>query len=125
MWGRSGWDVDFYLCSVYNLSRKRRESQLVSGQRSEEVFDEEDRARMFRTIRSVSKPCLVIKVLAAGRACATSEQTRSTLTDTFANMKREDAIVVGMFPKYRNEVEENANLVREICREHETQAARV
>src|SRR5204863_8251684 len=58
----AGWDVDFYLCSVYNLSRRRRESQLVSGQRGEEVFDERERAGMFRTIQSVSKPCLGIKV---------------------------------------------------------------
>ena len=114
-----GWDVDFYLCSVYNLSRRRRDSQLVSGQRSEEVFDDQDRARMFRTIQSVSKPCLVIKVLGAGRACTTPEQTRATFAETFAQIKPDDAIVVGMFPKYRNQVEENARLVREICREQE------
>jgi hypothetical protein len=113
------WDVDFYLCSVYNLSRRRRESQLVSGQRCEEVFDEQDRARMFRTIQSVSRPCLVIKVLGAGRACTTPEQTRTTFAETFAQIKPEDAIVVGMFPKYRNQVEENARLVRDICQEQE------
>ena len=112
------WDVDFYLCSVYNLSKRHRESQLVAGKRTTgEVFDDGDRERMFRTIQSVSKPCLVIKILGAGRSCATPEQTRATFTDTFARIKPTDAVVVGMFPKYRNQIEENARFVREVCAE--------
>jgi hypothetical protein len=111
----SGWDLDFYLCSVYNLNKGKRESLFAAGQRAEEVFDDADRARMFRTIQSVSKPCLVIKILAAGRNSATPEQTRATFAHTFAHIKPTDAVVVGMFPKYHNQVEENARYVREVC----------
>jgi hypothetical protein len=110
-----GWDVDFYLCSVYNLSRRHRESQLVSGNRNEEVFDDADRERMFGVIRAVSKPCLVIKILGAGRNCQTPEQTRETFRHTFASIKPSDMVVVGMFPKHRDQVEENTRCVREVC----------
>jgi len=109
------WDVDFYLCSVYNLSKRRRESQIVSGQRAAEIFDDADRERMFQVIQSVSRPCLVIKILGAGRNCKTPEQTRETFTHTFQRIKPADAVVVGMFPKYRNQIEENSRIVREVC----------
>lgn len=112
-----GWDVDFYLCSVYNLNKQHRESQLVSGRRSEEIFDDADRERMFRVIQSVSKPCLVIKIMGAGRNCATPEQTRATFAYTFARIKPSDMVVVGMFPKHRNQIEENARYVQEVCAE--------
>ncbi|HZO88218.1 MAG TPA: hypothetical protein VFB38_07735 [Chthonomonadaceae bacterium] len=110
-----GWDIDFYLCSVYNLSRQHRESQIVSGKRTEEIFDDADREKMFRVIQSVSKPCLVIKILGAGRNCRTPEQTRATFQYTFERIKPTDAVVVGMFPKYRNQIAENARIVREVC----------
>ncbi len=113
----NGWDVDFYLCSVYNLNKQHRESQVVSGQRAEERFDAADRERMFGVIQSVSKPCLVIKILGAGRNCTMPEQTRATFAYTFARIKPSDMVVVGIFPKYRNQVAENARCVEEACAE--------
>jgi len=74
---------------------------------------------MFQTIQSVSKPCLVIKILAASRNSTTPEQTRATFAHTFASIKPTDAVVVGMFPKHRNQVAENADYVREVCAELE------
>jgi pentatricopeptide repeat protein len=110
-----GWDLDFYVCSVYNLNKGIRQSQVTTVVRNEEVFDDKDRERMFLTIRAVPKPCLAIKILAAGRNCATPEQVRATFEYTFNNIKETDGVVVGMFPKNRDQVSENAAIVRDNC----------
>lgn len=110
-----GWDVDFYVCSVYNLNKEHRESQIVSGKHVIEIFDDSDRDKMLDVIRSVTKPCLAIKILGAGRNSAVPVMTRRAFQHTFERIKPTDAVVVGMFPKYRNQIEENAALVRELC----------
>jgi hypothetical protein len=108
------WDIDFYLCSVYNLSKQHHESAIVSGRASEERFDDEDRERMLSVVRAVSKPCLVIKILGAGRKCATPDDTREAFRFAFDRIKPCDAVVVGVYPKQRNHVEENAAIVRDL-----------
>ncbi len=111
-----GWDLDFYVCSVYNLNRAPRQSQVTTIQRNEEVFDAADRDRMFRTIRAVPKPVLAIKILGAGRNCTTPEATRAAFQYTFDNIKSTDGVVVGMFTKYGNQIAVNAEIVRSLCR---------
>lgn len=110
-----GWDVDFYVCSVYNLNKAIRQSQVTVVERNVEHFDDADRDRMFKTIRAIPKPVLAIKILAAGRNCATPEKVRSTFEYTFDNIKPMDGVVVGMFPRDRAQVAENAGIVRDIC----------
>jgi hypothetical protein len=86
----------------------------VSGKTQEEQFDDEDRDRMLSVVRSVSKPCLVIKILGASRKCDSPEATRDAFAFTFDRIKSTDAVVVGMYPKYRDQVAENARIVREL-----------
>src|SRR5262245_7233779 len=64
-----GWDVDYYMCSLYYLTRPREEFQKLLGDTLPlgEIYLPSDPPRMFKAIRSVKKPCLVYKVLAAGR----------------------------------------------------------
>jgi hypothetical protein len=100
-----GWDVDFYMTCFYNINRR------IDGK---EAYLPEDRERMVRFIRSTRKPCLAFKVLAAGRNATTPEQLRAAFQYAFANIKPGDAVVVGMFPKYRDEPGENVAIVREI-----------
>jgi hypothetical protein len=52
--------------------------------------------------------------MAATRNCGTPESVRAAFEYAFTNIKPTDAVVVGMFPKYRNQVEENAQYVREM-----------
>ncbi len=101
-----GWEVDFYMACFYNLSVQPRESGLVSGQGSvvQETYRPEDPPRMCEAIRATEKPCLAFKILAAGRQCATQEQVREAFRFAFANIKPADAVVVGMFPKYEDQV---------------------
>ncbi len=114
----SGWDLDFYMTSLYNLSRSPRESALVSGVFSKgEQFDHEDRHAMFARIRATRRQCLVFKIFGAGRLCGSPGQVADVFARTYAAIKPEDALVVGMFPRDRDEVRENAEMVRKILAE--------
>ena len=56
------WDVDFYQCCFY-----RSVFDLDATKRGQEMYEEQARRDMTKTIRSVSKPCIAFKVLAAIR----------------------------------------------------------
>jgi len=110
-----GWDVDFYMACFYNLSRTPRESALVSGKASGgEVYPDEDPPRMCETIRATGKTCLAFKIMAAGRNCATQADVRAAFEFAFANIKPQDAVVVGMFDKYLDQIGLNVGHVREV-----------
>jgi len=103
-----GWDVDFYMCSFYNLSRVPRESAAVTGRTAydEEIYVDEDRDAMCRVIRAVSKPVLAFKILAASRHCETPGTVAAAYQYAYANIKPTDAVVVGFFPRDHDEVAE-------------------
>jgi hypothetical protein len=109
------WDVDFYLASVYNLSRVKRVSSAVTGKSNEgEHFDDDDKPAMYRAIRAADKPCLAIKILAAGRKCGSRESVKSAFKDALTNIKETDAVIVGVFQKEKDQVYENAQIEKEI-----------
>jgi hypothetical protein len=113
-----GWDLDFYMACLYNLSRKPRESALVaradassSAQVSpgtegpvREEYLAEDRARMCEVIRQTPRTCLAFKILAAGRNCATQDDVQDAFDYAFTHIKPQDAVVVGMYPRHADEV---------------------
>ena len=108
-----GWDLDFYMTCFYNLNRKKRESALVAdtafNQGTSENFDPEDPPRMCRVIQQTEKMCLAFKIVAAGRLCKAQEAVRKAFEFTFANIKPKDAVVVGMFPKYEDQIALNVS----------------
>ncbi|MBL8232849.1 MAG: hypothetical protein JNL98_30400 [Bryobacterales bacterium] len=107
-----GWDLDFYMACVYNLSRTPQESASIAKREIKgELFWDPDRERMLERVRRVSKPCLIFKVYGATRHCATPEARLAALKLTFQYAKPSDAVVIGMFPKYQEQVEENCRLV--------------
>jgi len=109
-----GWDVDFYMASFYNLSRKPRESRLVSGgPYVPEEFRDEDCERMCEVIRATDKTCLAFKILGAGRKCARQEDVRVAFQRAFDHIKPSDAVVVGMFPKCVDQVTLNVQYALE------------
>ena len=111
-----GFDVDFYMACVYNLSKVQRQSSSVTGvANQDEPFDDEDREIMYKTIRSTGKTCLAFKILGATRLCATPTDVENAYREAFANIKAGDAVVVGMYPKHSDQVYENAEIVRKIC----------
>jgi hypothetical protein len=112
-----GWDVDYYMCCLYYLTRPRAESQKLLGRDLPlgEIYLPSDPPRMFKVIQATRKPCLAYKVLAAGRRVGSPAEIRSCFQTAFANIKPTDAIIVGMYQQLGDQVGQNAALVREIC----------
>ncbi|MBI4877292.1 MAG: hypothetical protein HY822_21910 [Acidobacteria bacterium] len=108
------WDVDFYMTCIYNLSRTKEEASRVAGRPVEgEFFWEPDRVEMLKRVKQTRKPCLIFKVYGAGRRCGSAEDMRAALRQVFEYAKPSDCLVVGMFPKHKEQVRENCALVRE------------
>ncbi|HWE35764.1 MAG TPA: twin-arginine translocation signal domain-containing protein [Isosphaeraceae bacterium] len=110
-----GWDVDYYMCSLYYLTRPREETRALVGELPlGEVYLASDPPRMFGVIRATKKPCLAYKVLAAGRRVATPAEVRRGFAEAFAGIKPTDAVIVGMYQQFSNQVAEDAAIVREL-----------
>lgn len=111
------WDIDYYMCSLYYLTRPREESQKLLGKDLPlgEIYLPSDPARMFRVVRAVKKPCLVYKILAAGRRVASAAEVRQCFATALENIKASDALIVGMYQQFGDQVGENAATVRELC----------
>jgi len=113
-----GWETDFYMGCFYNLARKPKASPAVDRNAYDrERYPETDPPAMAAVLRKVRKPCLAFKILAAGRRCATPQMVEEAFRFAFENIKPTDAVVVGMFQKYRNQVAENAAIARRILSE--------
>lgn len=110
-----GWDLDFYMTCVYNVSRPKDEAERLAGRPVEgELFWDPDRERMLEKVRQTAKPCLIFKVYGAGRKCGSREQRLEALRLVFRYAKPSDCVVIGMFPKHTEQVKENARLLAEV-----------
>jgi DNA-binding MurR/RpiR family transcriptional regulator len=63
-------------------------------------------------VRQVSKPCLVFKIFAAGRRCWSPAAIEGAFTFAYGSIKPIDAVIVGMFPRYKDQIAENAQFAR-------------
>jgi hypothetical protein len=107
-----GWDVDFYMTCVYNIERSREEANRVAGRNFEgEFFWDPDREKMLQRVRQTSKQCLIFKVYGASRKCASADEMLGALRLACSYAKPSDAIVIGMFPKHKEQVRENCQLL--------------
>lgn len=111
------WDVDYYMCCLYYLTRPREEYQRILGRDLPlgEIYLPTDPPRMFKVIQAAKKPCLVYKVLAAGRRISTPAEIRACFETAVTNIKSTDALIVGMYQQFGDQVGENATIVRDIC----------
>ena len=110
-----GWNVDYYQTCLYRVSRTQEEAREAFNEAPiGETYMEKDPERMCKMIRQTKKPCLAFKLLGAGRTVNTPEQVEGAFRFAFANIKPTDAVIVGMFPKYTDQVGENTEMVREI-----------
>jgi hypothetical protein len=112
-----GWDVDYYMCCLYYLTRPKEELQKLLGGELPlgEVYLPSDPPRMFKVIQGTRKPCLAYKILAAGRKVENQGQVREAFQTAFKNIKPTDAVIVGMYLQLGDQVWENAAIVRENC----------
>ncbi len=112
-----GWDVDFFMTCFYFLTRKiskvdceTRTLQLVYP------FFKNDPLRMTEVVRQVDQPCLGFKILAAGRRCANQQMVKEAFEFAFSNIKPTDGVIVGMYPRFFDEVTANSDYTREFGR---------
>jgi hypothetical protein len=110
------WDVDFYAGCVYNRTRTVDEWKTVLNgeilEMDREVYVRSDPPRMYSVMRQTAKPCFAFKVLAAGRI--QDGGVEQAFRNAFASLKPNDGIFVGVFPRAKDEVRENAEIVHRI-----------
>lgn len=111
-----GWDVDFYAGCVYNRTRTVEEWKKILGgeipEMPREIYLQSDPARMFAVMGQTRKPCFAFKILAAGRI--EDQGIEAAFRSAFQSIKANDGVFVGMFPRYKDEVRENAEIVHRI-----------
>lgn len=113
-----GWDVDYFMCCLYYLTRPKDEYQKLLGADLPlgEIYLPSDPPRMFKVIQATKKPCLAYKILAAGRRVGNAAEVRMAFETALKNIKPGDAMIVGMYQQFGDQVGENVALVRELCR---------
>ncbi len=111
-----GWDVDYYMTCLYYLTRPRAEFRRILGPDLPlgEIYLPTDPPRMYKAIRATRKPCLAFKVLAAGRRVGSPAEVRQCLAEALDQVKPTDAIIVGMYQAFGDQVGDNAASVRQI-----------
>lgn len=111
-----GWDIDYYMCSLYYRTRTPEQCKAILGSDLPlgEIYLPSDPPRMFKVIQATRKPCLVYKVLAAGRRVDSSQEVRRAIEEALGGIKSSDAMIIGMYQKFGDQVGENAAIVRSI-----------
>lgn len=116
-----GWDVDFYLASLYQFEKSREEVLRIESEvpldvdriGSMQLILPSELPRMCDTINKTSKTCIAFKIFAAGRVSTTPKQVSDTFEYVFKHVKPTDAVCVGMYPRFhKNMVKENTGLVK-------------
>ena len=111
-----GWEVDFFMTCFQNVARTAKEQEEELGFVTVgEPFIESDRDRMTEVVRQVDQPCLAFKILGAGRRCANERATSLAFKYAFENIKKTDAVIVGMFPMVQDEVAIDAEIARKFA----------
>jgi hypothetical protein len=110
-----GWTNDYYMTCLYRVSRTDAETRAQLGEAPlGEAFLEKDPERMTEMVRKTKKTCFAFKLLAAGRATRSPEAVQKAFGYALGRIKKQDAVIVGMCPKFRDEVQENADIVRRV-----------
>ncbi len=110
-----GWGPDFYMTCLHNMrKRDKYQSSFITGVRRQHEFFAEDRQAMFDVIASVDKPCIAFKILSGGHMAREDDGIYRAVEETFAKIKPSDLTVVGVFQKYRDELQQNAEIVQKV-----------
>jgi hypothetical protein len=109
-----GFANDFYMAGLQYLTRRPEEwVKEIGAHPLDEGWIDSDPPRMAAAVRKVDKPTLVYKVLAAGRKCRSEAEKLQAIDWAYKNIKPIDATIIGLFPKFSDQVTETARMVRE------------
>jgi hypothetical protein len=67
---------------------------------------------MYSVMRQTPKPCFAFKILAAGRV--DDSGVEAAFRTAFSSLKPNDGVLVGVFPRGKDEIRENAEIVHRI-----------
>jgi len=117
----AGWAADFFMCCFYFLTRKFYRKPGEPAHEPELLyfaypFYRHDPEKMTAVIREVDQPCLGFKILAAGRRCRNQESVREAFRYAFGNIKRSDGVIVGIFPRFFDEIAADVGYARQFGR---------
>jgi hypothetical protein len=111
-----GWDIDFYSGCVYNRDRSEAEwKQVLNGRLLEmpdEIYLRGDPERMYKAMRQTPKTCFAFKILAAGRI--DDKGIAQAFRTAYSSIKPNDGVYVGVFPRFKDEIKEDAEIVHSI-----------
>jgi len=113
-----GWPVDFFMTCFYYLTRTPEELEKMPPVVTAEVsysFFASDPMTMTKVARQVDQPCLGFKILAAGRMCNKAEKVEAAFKFAFDNLKPTDGVIVGMYPRYQDQIHQNAGYTRKFA----------
>jgi hypothetical protein len=113
-----GWEVDFFMTCFYFLTRKNvpEARDKVPPDPTLQVsyaFYRDDPLAMTQMVRQVKKPCFGFKILGSGRKCGSQQSVRDAFKFAFGHIKPTDGVIVGMYPRFFDEIRANAQYVRE------------
>lgn len=113
-----GWPVDFFMTCFYYLTRTRQELDTMPAIATLQIgypFFASDPATMTEVMRQVEQPCLGFKILAAGRKCHDAQVVREAFQFAFEHIKPSDGVIVGMYPRFHDQIRENAGYTRQFA----------
>ena len=111
-----GWNIDYYMTCLYRVSRTPEEARAEFGEAPVgESFMENDPVRMTEMVRRTGKTCFAFKLLGAGRAATRPERVENAFRFALDRIKPNDAVIVGMFPRYTDEVATNVAMVKRLA----------
>jgi len=115
-----GWEVDFFMGCFYFLTRRRPPGQDKSPPlptlEISYPFFRDDPPVMTQVIRQVKQPCFGFKILGSGRLCYSQQAVREAFKFAFTHIKPTDGVIVGMYPRFFDEIRANAQYTRELGR---------
>ena len=114
-----GWEVDLFMTCFYFLTRKTTPEPAggPAPQKTLQIsypFYENDPRVMTEVVRQVKKPCLGFKILGAGRLGQSQDMVRQAFRFAFERIKPTDGVIVGMYPRFFDEIRANAQYTREM-----------
>ena len=111
-----GWQVDFFMTCFHNLTRSSEELAKMppaDAMPKGHGFFASDPAAMTEVARQVKQPCLGFKILGAGRKCDSTQAVQEAFKFAFEHLKPIDGVIVGMYPRYKDQISENAAFAKQ------------
>jgi len=113
-----GWQVDLFMACFYYLTRTTEELEKMPPIVTIQIgypFFASDPMAMTKVIQQVDQPCLGFKILAAGRMCDSKTKVEEAFKFAFEHLKATDGVIVGMYPRYHDQIQQNAQYARQFA----------